>query len=370
MIDDPRLIPPLLHDARLTEFAWDCNLRTLHTLLQCLRRNVDGTPIEDPTVELKLGGVSHIRAHYSPADFSVRPSEFDLERRIQIGDLEDWPHGECEASLAVNSLHSEFDLETSCVQETLFGEQEDNESPLRVHICLNPYNYGPKAARDSLFIACDSIEAFAQGVPLDIELWQRQFDAWWQGWQDHWAEKTDEDSADGETAIEDTFIPGRPADPPDLSYQPPSAPPFQIAPTTAPQELLKPIEKFHNSLRQRDWAMLAAAYPFFDETPEERAARLRERLVGDEFGRWLYVRRVDRWWCEGNRACVVVRGIEHTRTDEDPAGTNEETVVTYDLRKYRHTWVIATWSQGWPRFGSAEKLDEPQPWRDGWNLAQ
>jgi len=49
--------------------------------------------------------------------------------------------------------------------------------------------------------------------------------------------------------------------------------------------------------------------------------------------------------------------------------TGRETVVTDGLRRFRGTWVIATWSQGRPRCGSADGLPEPQSWREGWDLA-
>lgn len=69
----------------------------------------------------------------------------------------------------------------------------------------------------------------------------------------------------------------------------------------------------------------------------------------------------------GHRAPIQV---EHIKSDDESPARNEETVVTYGLRKFHQTWVIATWSQGWPRFGSAEKLPAAQTWRDGWNLAE
>lgn len=84
----------------------------------------------------------------------------------------------------------------------------------------------------------------------------------------------------------------------------------------------------------------------------------------------MYVRHIDDWWCEGHRACVIVRGIEHVKVDDDSPDRNEETVITYELRKFRQTWVIATWSQGWPRFASADKRQGEQSWRNGWNLAE
>jgi hypothetical protein len=115
---------------------------------------------------------------------------------------------------------------------------------------------------------------------------------------------------------------------------------------------------------------MASAYPHFDHTDEERAGQLREQYLSHDFGRWLYVRCVDSWWREGLRACVVVRGIEHTMPDGDDPARDEKTVETYGLRKSRDRWVIATWSQGWPRFGSAPTPTGRQRWKDGWSLGE
>jgi hypothetical protein len=190
------------------------------------------------------------------------------------------------------------------------------------------------------------------------------------GWRDYWSRKSQDDPGDPEPALEDTFIPAGLPDRPDSSYLPPSAAPFLVTLPTALAELLKPIEDYHTGLYQRDWLRLAAAYPFFDQELEERAARLRDQYLGYDYGRWVYVRHIDGWWCEGNRACVIVRGIEHVKGDDESQATNEETVISYGLRKFHNTWAIATWSQGWPRFGSAEKLQQALTWRDGWDLAE
>lgn len=365
-------IPPLLHDARLSDCRWDCHLKRLHLYFRCLRRNVDGTPFEDSTVDLMLDGVEQIAAYYSPANVLVKPSEFKLKTWIALSDLEDWPYGSVETHLAINSLHAEFEAATSCIQETLFGEGEERTSkaPLQIHLSFEPHNYGPQATATRLSIDCDSIEPFTNGVPLDVETWERQFEAWWTGWREHWSEKGHDDAEEQKSALEDTFIPAAQPNPPDLSYRPPSAAPFLLTPTTAPAELLKPIEDYHTGLHEQGWLKMAAAYPLFDQEPEERAAHLRDQFLSYDFGRWVYVRHIDSWWCDGNRSCVVVRGIEHVKGDDESPTSNEETVITYGLRKFRQTWIIATWSQGWPRFGSAEKLQEAQTWREGWNLAE
>ncbi len=118
-------IPSLLHDARLTDCHWDRHLKTLDLSFQCLRRNVDGTPMEDSTVDLKLGGVERVVADYSPASVTMRPSEFETGSRITLADLEEWPKGAVEAHLAINSPQAEFDAATACVREALVGDLGD-----------------------------------------------------------------------------------------------------------------------------------------------------------------------------------------------------------------------------------------------------
>jgi hypothetical protein len=102
----------------------------------------------------------------------------------------------------------------------------------------------------------------------------------------------------------------------------------------------------------------------------ERAVDLEQRFLGHEFGSWTYVRQIDSWWCDEGRACVVVRGIEHTMPDEEEGARNAETVIQYGLRRYKKQWIIATWSQGWPRFGSAPALRGNQEWRKAWMLTE
>ncbi len=364
-------IPPLLHDARLSDCQWDQHLRALQLSFRCLRRNVDGTSMEDSTVDLRLCGVERVVAFYSPASVTVKPSEFKPGSRIVLADLVDWPHRAVEAHLATNSPQAEFEEATACLREALVGDLGDRpgEPPLRVHVSFEPHNYGPQGTVTGLSIDCDSLDPFTNGVLLDIETWERQFEAWWAGWRNHWSEKQG-DGGEQEPAQEDTFIPAGQPDPPEFSYRPPAASPFLLSPTTVPAELLKPIEDYHTGHHEQNWLKVAAAYPFFDQGSDERAARLRDQFLSHNYGRWVYVRYIDGWWCEGDRACVVVRGIEHVKGDEESPTGNEETVITYGLRKFRQTWVIATWSQGWPRFGSAYKLQEAQSWRSDWNLTE
>ncbi|HJZ54296.1 MAG TPA: hypothetical protein VKE74_05030 [Gemmataceae bacterium] len=136
-------IPPLLHDARLSECRWDRHLKTLELCFRCLRRNADGTPIEDSTVDLKLGGVERVVTYYSPASVTVKPSEFEPGSRIALADLEDWPHGAVEAHLAINSPQAEFDAARACVREALAAQGR------RAWAWGSPSTQGPRPNRHS-----------------------------------------------------------------------------------------------------------------------------------------------------------------------------------------------------------------------------
>jgi hypothetical protein len=257
----------------------------------------------------------------------VKPSEFKPGPRIDLADLEDWSHVAIEAHLAINSLQAEFEEATAFVGEALVGDlmAHASESPLRIHVSFEPQNHGPEGTTTGIAIDCDSLEPFTNGVPLAIETWERQFEAWWTGWRNHWSEKGQEEGDKQQPALEDTFIPAGQPDPPDLSYRPPSAPAFLLPPSTVPAELLKPIADYHTGHHEQNWLKGAGAYPVFDQGPDVRAARLQDQLLGHNYGRWVYVRQIDGWCCKGSRACVIVRGIEHNKGDDNSPTGNEET---------------------------------------------
>src|SRR5262249_2351761 len=158
------------------------------------------------------------------------------------------------------------------------------------------------------------------------------FEAWWSGWRTHWSAVASNGWADdAEPTLEDTFIPAGESPAPNLTYRQPLEPAFDVAASDTPTELLEPIEDFHVGRHERDWSRMASSYPYLDRTNDERANQFRDQYLSQDFGQWVYVRRVDSWWCEGDRACVVVRGIEHTMPDDEEPARNEETVVTYGL---------------------------------------
>lgn len=228
------------------------------------------------------------------------------------------------------------------------------------------HSYAEDAIATAIFFACDELKVSANSVPLAMEEWKHQFEAWWDGWKEHWENK-DKDVSDHTSQREETYIPAGESDEPDLNYRPPAKPAFSLAGSDAPLELLDPIHNFHSGVLKRDWRQMARAYPNFDISEEDRAVQLGEWYLSHDFGRWVYVRQVDSWWKERSRACVVVRGVEHTKIEDEPT-ENSETVLTYGLLKRANDWVISTWSQGWPQFGSAPTSNDLAPWRLEWDL--
>ncbi|MEK6235120.1 MAG: hypothetical protein N2C14_10430, partial [Planctomycetales bacterium] len=264
-------------------------------------------------------GVERLAAYYSPPMIEARPSEFQVPDPLSVGDFVEWKLPASEADVSINSRQAAFDMRTACRIDWLLEENPSDPSgslDLNVYLVLDNYTYAAGSVRTAFHIGCAALEVRSSGVPLDLENWRNQFEAWWRGWREHWDEKDDDQET--EPCQEDVFIPAGESTP-DLSYEPPSRPAFSLE-TNCPSDLLKPIEEFHGGRNKRDWMKLASAYPDLDATIEERAEQLKEWYLGDEFGCWTYARHIDSWWREGRRACVVVRGIEHCMPDEeDPA---------------------------------------------------
>ncbi|MCG8648968.1 MAG: hypothetical protein MI861_04000 [Pirellulales bacterium] len=365
-------IPSLLHDAKLILLDWEQELRSLRLYFTCLMRNVDGSSIPEPVVELQLSGVERIAAYYSPASVEVRPSEFHNPSPFSAADLIAWNREPCEAYLSINSAQADFKMATSCQLTWPFGSPSDankSEVSLGVHLALEEHSYGRDVVATGLYFGCDALRPMMSSVPLSVDDWRQQFDAWWKSWHDHWdLQDSDEPRGERQPVLEDTFIPAGTDRPPDLSYRPPSEPAFRLETADAPAELLLPINDFHSGLLEHDWERMARAYPNFDKGNADRAQELSHLYLSHEFGRWVYVRQVDSWWAEDVRACVVVRGIEHAMPNEEDPAMNHETVITYGLLKSEDRWIISTWSQGWPQYGSAPKSRGRSSWRDGWNL--
>jgi hypothetical protein len=363
-------IPALLHDARLTALDWDPPLARLRATFACLRRNADGSSIEDPAIDLDFVGTERIAAYFEPSSIDARPSRFRVRRPLKAQDLRNWQQPVGEAVIAINSSSADFRLETACRIDWLADGAPDRQAAsrlLRVHLDLSPHLHRPDGVRAALYIECDSVQTFSHGIPLDLDQWAMEYQAWWTGWKEYWDTKP-VDGDDEASGLEKAYIPAGVDPPPDTAYWPPDRPAFQVGETDAPVALLRPIEKLLSGVLSRDWEQVADAYPDLSLPTDRRARALADRYLSFDFGRWIYARRIDSWWLEGSRACVIMRGVEHRVPDGEDPEANEETVVTYGLRLHRGCWIIWTWSQGWPRHGSAPPFEEDAAWREEWGL--
>lgn len=346
--DDLRLAEKLLHDAVLEHIAWDRQLASFAIRFNCLRRNVDGSEMEDRLVEFRLAGVQALAIGYDSPCPETRPSQFNPPHRISSDDLSGWRFRPQEVTLRINSPDCVDALEAARLDWMQGRESSVRNAPWTFCLHFDHWtDFGLPAIKVWLLAAGDSFTITSSGLTLDLADWERQFSSWWKGWREHWQTKSSRtDEAEYPDASEyDTAIPLGESEPLDLTYRPPSEPVFALGPTNLPPELIEAIAAWFS--------------------------RCHGQTAEEALGRWGYGRSVDDWWVEGNRACVVVRGIEHQMPSEGDPATNKETVWTFTARKKRGIWVIDSFSQGWPVHRSAPKLPYDQkPWLLAWESGE
>jgi hypothetical protein len=359
----------LLHDARVRHLEWDEPLGRVSVVLDCLRREVDGAEMEDAAVELLLEGVRAAAVGYESGIDGVRPSDCKLSRTVTPDDLRDWPYAPQEAYVTVNSAACEDDALNAPRSDRLLGNPEMLLGcPTRLGLRFDhTAMLGAPTNTIALLFGGDRLGVFSGGAPLDLETWQDQYNAWWQGWRRYWSAKRGGDAGGATGRREECLIPAAAPAPPNRSYRPPAEPPAEWEPTDAPADLLQPIADWFEGSHQGDWLRIARAFPNLDWTPERRAEEL-ERRSEQDFGRWGYARQVDWWWAEGNHAQVAVRGVEHSMPADDDLGGNEESVWTFRIRRRGGSWSIRTYALGWPRFGSRPvQAETEKSWLRRWS---
>ncbi|HBN77258.1 MAG TPA: hypothetical protein DD473_15880 [Planctomycetaceae bacterium] len=313
--------------------------------------------------------VERIAAYYDAASFEKSFSELSAPELLSLDDLRQMNFENIECEVAVNSLDELFNLRSSAHVDWLRGDPFDSELPssgLWFFVTLDSGHFRPEAVRSSLMFQGTNIEAWSAGLPLSFPEWGLQFDAWWKNWEQHW-ESSGSDESSEEPTEEDTFIPVGQDPPSDLQIGPPDKPAFAINAEGIDVALLEPIRDYHEGILARNWNRVATAWPNLDMDLISRAQECQTRFLGDEFGRWIYLRQLDDHWQEGPRACVIMRGVEYTAPFEDDAAEAVETVVSYCLRRLDDRWVIRTFSQGWPPYGSAPESPTPKPWLQEWS---
>ncbi|MGH1345610.1 MAG: hypothetical protein ACRBN8_28860 [Nannocystales bacterium] len=111
--------PDLLHDACLRTGAYDPETRELRLTYECMRRNTDGSPMDDRTVTLHLVGVTSVIAAYDPPWPMDRPSDFRLPEDVRLPGLAPWPLPAMEVELSLDSATSAESLSLSAHRESL-----------------------------------------------------------------------------------------------------------------------------------------------------------------------------------------------------------------------------------------------------------
>ncbi|MFI5380114.1 MAG: hypothetical protein ACHRHE_12515 [Tepidisphaerales bacterium] len=362
-------IRQLLHDAMLKTLAWDAEIGQLRIVYDCLRRNIDGSDLSDRAVELVLTTVGPICVGYDDFGCEVRPSCFEPAGRIVAGDLAAWAYRQQHADLAIDSTGDIAEVLESAKIDWLCGTA--NDLAKATHILTLAFNqwtdFGLPCIGVHVLVGFEGLDTRTDGLPLTIEEWTDQFDAWWRAWQERWATKTDDREESTECIVEDTIIPAGEDEKPDLDYCPPAEPIFALEPTDAPETLMVPLRDWFEGHHDRAWHQMAAAFPYSHETIDERATKIREAHLTHQFGRWGYPRVVDQWWIEGSRGAVVLRGVEHIMSTEGDPAENCEVVWTFDLRRRNGRWIIRSYSEGLAKFHAAPRIStKPEPWRERW----
>ncbi|MEM6329164.1 MAG: hypothetical protein AAF790_02830 [Planctomycetota bacterium] len=361
-------IPQLLHDTSLLSIEVDEPLRSACFWFKCLRRNVDGSDLDDTIVELRVTSVERIAAYYDAESVSQRFSELPDIQLLALDGLKQLEVDNPQCAVAIDSHDEYFNLETAGRVDWLLGEPPvDSSMPTEqcLFVTIDTRHHRKSNVRSSLMIQGASVEPWAGGVPLSIHEWGLQYSAWWKGWEQHWAANESAESED-ESKEEGRFIPAGADETAVLSFEPPAKPPFLVSSSDVDGALLEPIRDYLEGIIARDWSRVARALPDLDVDMASRARELETQFLGHDFGRWVYQRQLDTAWKERYQACVTLRGVEFVGPLEGEPAEANETVVSYGLRRLRDRWVIRTFCQGWPAFGSAPESASAKPWLDEW----
>jgi len=326
-----RDLPDLLHDATLVGGEYRAKQRSLSLRFNALRRGRDESSLCEEPVEVVLRDVQAIAVAHDSWKLAERPTTYVVPEHARIDALVPWPLGTSDISLSIDSKEDLAGVVEAARTKWLVGSLRIGQSA-RLRVCLH-IDRCDVVVR--IWIAATDVKARAGGRSLSFSTWATQYGAWWKGWKTHWEAKSAGDGA----AQEDAFIPVADGTP-DASYVPPDEPRFALERTNAPRVLVEAL----------------------------RAWFTRKRDPSDDSGRWGYARAIDAWWVEGNRAYTSVRGIEHGMPlDEDTPAENVESVWELRLQRRNGRWVVVTWSQGWPPYGSApKKTPREKPWLKRW----
>lgn len=363
-------ISHLLHEGELSSIDWDPYLEEVILVVHGLRRGPEGENLCSIPIYLKLNGVTGLFIGHDPEELSLHPDNYHLHRRLQKEDLEDWPFAPQEFHLSLQSPQSVEDALASFKGEWACGEAAVLQSGMTLTIGFD-YSFllGDEAQNIRLVFVCESFEVESQGVSLTPETWLAQYRAWWDGWRTHWnkvdAGEVDEDE---DASLECTFIPAA-IDPetPERIIHAPKEPVFQLLNHDLSKEMIQPLRLWFESIHTRLSSDYTRATEVLGQDFTEQVKDTEESYHWKSSKR-PYARQIDSSWIFRNSACVVVRGVEHRPADDEEESSNVESVWTFRLRRRGSRWVLRSWTQGWPPYGSApKKMASEKPWLSDWN---
>ena len=229
-----RTITDLLHDATVLDVTWDRTLATFTVAFDCLRRNPDGSDMADRAVQFTLSGVEAVAVGYDSAFTNTQPSAFEPAGRVTAADLADWPYRRQETALWIDSPLIEDTLDAARLDWHAGDPATFRLAATTFYLSFDQWgDFGLPMIHLGLLVGGEAFNITSGGLPLDLDDWERQFGAWWERWRAYLAT----DRGDG-GSVYDAAIPAGVSPPPDLSYQAPAEPPFDLEPTDAPAEVL------------------------------------------------------------------------------------------------------------------------------------
>jgi hypothetical protein len=350
MQDAHLVIPELLRDASLLQGSWDRTAGALSLQFECLLRSTDGSVLHDRIVALHLRGVSAIGIAYYPKWPEMRPSALPLLAAGPPTSLVPWPLAVQEVALRLDSrTHEERIGASTCITWVWGSLTEGRSAPTRVSF---EFAVEGDSAIGVLWIGCDALVPWAHGRPLDLAVWTAQCDAWWRVWAERSRQEMGTRAPEGvssELAVEHAAA--------DIEASP--EPPFDVATTGFPDELVPPIRVWFEAPRNGAWLDLARAFPDLDSSELARAEVLERAFTDEEPQR--FAREARDVWIEGQTAHVRVVGVAFFPEGDEPASARLS-AWSFELRKRSGRWQIlrdveedappdvrqAVWVREWP----------------------
>lgn len=269
---------------------------------------------------------------HEPNELDVRPSNFKVPRRLELGNVSGVPEMYRDAffySPRGNDLQNHLAAEKI---DWLIGGTAGSGTPLAMHCSYQP------GVDSTMLIWFGKVECRGL-VPVELSAMIAQQQSWWKEWERSWRSPKKVSGAYATTlpAGDETG---------DAKYwHPAPSAPISTAHSGAAEPLLIPITEWAN-----------------------KQHRLDRRSRGSE-GSTPYLREVVRFWKEADRACVSIRGVMHGRElGPDSPEQNLDMLFQFRLLRSNGRWRIVRSSHQRTVFADP-KLGRKKPtWIRSWQF--